>query len=598
MITDPHSFARPEDAYVTHLQWSARIDFVAKKIVATATWAVLSTPSTKYLILDIKGLEIKNVFLDDGNPAEYVIGTNDPLLGSALRIKLYRTTTQVSIDYQTGQNAEALQWLDPVQTAGKQHPFLFTQSQAILARSWIPCQDTPGVRFSYQAKVVVPPELLPVMSASNPQALNSYGIYQFEMNQSIPSYLLALAVGDIVYSPISNRCGVYAEPATIESARWEFGELERMVCTAESLYGEYPWERYDIIVLPPSFPFGGMENPRLTFVTPTIIAGDRSLTSLIAHELAHSWSGNLVTNRTWNDFWLNEGFTVYFEHRIMEKIYGRDFSEMLAALALHDLTQTIDDLRSRNLYDDTRLKLNLAGRDPDEGVTDIAYNKGYFLLRLIEERFGRELFDGFLNRYFSDHRFAAMDTDQFIMYIQDHYRRELKQEIDFLTDWIFEPGLPDSCPKPKSDRLKEIDLILAHWRAGRDISVDHTSQWSTQEWLYFITQLPEPLTHDQLSWLDSTGGFTQSHNAEITTVWLVLVVRYGYREAAGQLESFLMQTGRRKFLLSIYQEMTKTEEGAHKAKEIYARARSGYHFVATHTLDALIQLHSNTSTPT
>ena len=596
MSDDPHSYARPDEARVEHLQWTARIDFALKKITATATWHFSASPSAQYLILDCKGLRVHSVNHADGSPAEYAIENADPILGSAFRIACNRISTQISITYETTEDAEALQWLDAAQTAGKQNPFLFTQSQAILARSWIPCQDTPGVRFTYHADVSVVPGLMPVMSAENPQTRNPDGKYRFEMNQPIPSYLMALAAGDIVYSPVSGRCGIYAEPSTLAAATWEFADLEKMVCVAEELYGPYPWERYDVIVLPPSFPFGGMENPRLTFVTPTIIAGDRSLTSLIAHELAHSWSGNLVTNRTWNDFWLNEGFTVYFEHRIMERLYGRDFSEMLATLALHDLRQTIDDLKSRNLFDDTRLKLNLAGRSPDDGVTDIAYNKGYFLLRHIEERFGRETFDLFLNRYFQDHRFTAMGTDEFIAYIQAYYQNAKGQEIDFLNDWIFSQGLPDSCPAPDAIRLREVGRYLKRWQMGEDVPTDVTAQWSTQEWLHFLAQIPEPLTPDQLSRLDAMGNFTQSRNAEITAMWLVLVARYGYEKASNQLEAFLMGTGRRKFLVPIYKELILTTQGKQKAKEIYTRARPAYHFVAAHTLDELLLSDSKTTT--
>ena len=251
------------------------------------------------------------------------------------------------------------------------------------------------------------------MSASNPQIKNETGSYHFEMKQPIPSYLLALAVGDVEFKRVSNRAGIYAERTVLDSAVWEFADLEKMIHGAEELYGAYLWERYDVLVLPPSFPFGGMENPRLTFATPSILAGDRSLTSLIAHELAHSWSGNLVTNRTWNDFWLNEGFTVYFEHRIMEKLYGRDYAEMLALLSLQDLRETIQSLKDENLYADTKLKLDLAGRNPDDGVTDIAYNKGYFFLRLFEERYGRERFDSFLKHYFSSNAFKSSGHPKF-----------------------------------------------------------------------------------------------------------------------------------------------------------------------------------------
>ncbi|HEX6892538.1 MAG TPA: M1 family aminopeptidase/hydrolase, partial [Chryseolinea sp.] len=415
MQPDPHSFSVPDKAKVTHLRWNANVDFSLKVIEATAEWDIQFRPGVHEIVLDTKGVLIKEVRTNGEQQTNFTLDKIDPLLGQALRIPIKEDTKSISISYETQVGAEALQWLGSHQTDGKKQPFLFTQSQAILARSWIPCQDSPGVRFTYEADVTVPRELLPLMSASNPQVKNKTGSYHFEMKQPIPSYLLALAVGDVEFKPVSDRAGIYAETSVLDSAVWEFADLEKMIQGAEDLYGAYLWERYDVLVLPPSFPFGGMENPRLTFATPSILAGDRSLTSLIAHELAHSWSGNLVTNRTWNDFWLNEGFTVYFEHRIMEKLYGRDYAEMLALLSLQDLRETIQSLKDDNLYPDTKLKLDLEGRNPDDGVTDIAYNKGYFFLRLFEEKYGREKFDSFLKQYFSSNAFRSLDTQDFIV---------------------------------------------------------------------------------------------------------------------------------------------------------------------------------------
>ena len=305
MKNDPHSYSSPADMKVTHLQWQAVVNFDSRTINATATWTIAQTGDADSLILDTKDLRIKNILLDSNIPATYRLGARDPILGEALAIAVRGGTKTVSIEYETSPGAEAVQWLSAQQTAGKKHPFLFTQSQAILARSWIPCQDSPGVRFTYEADVTVPSDLLALMSASNPQKKNTTGKYHFEMRQPISSYLLALAVGDVTFKAISDRSGVYAESGLVEKAAWEFADMEKMIAAAEELYGPYQWDRYDVLVLPPSFPFGGMENPRLTFATPTILAGDRSLTSLIAHELAHSWSVNLVTNATWNDFWLN-----------------------------------------------------------------------------------------------------------------------------------------------------------------------------------------------------------------------------------------------------------------------------------------------------
>jgi len=591
MPLDPHSFSNPMDARVTHLRWKALVNFDTRTIQATATWEIETTGNADIIILDTKGLAISKITLDEDQPTEYRLAEADSLLGQALAILIRPGTKRMSIVYQTSPDAEALQWLLPQQTSGKKYPFLFTQSQAILARSWVPCQDSPGVRFTYEAEVTVPGYLLPLMSASNPQQKNNTGTYHFEMKQPISSYLLALAVGDVEFKSVSLRSGIYAEPSMLAAAAWEFIDLEKMIAGAEELYGSYPWERYDVIVLPPSFPFGGMENPRLTFATPTILAGDRSLTSLIAHELAHSWSGNLVTNATWNDFWLNEGFTVYFEHRIMEKLYGRDYEEMLAVLALQDLRETVATLKAQNKYQDTRLKLNLDGRNPDDGVSDIAYNKGYFFLRSLEEKYGRDKFDAFLKDYFAVNSFKVMDTDKFIENIKTYYQTNfnLVLEDSNFNAWIFTEGLPDNCPKPVSEKFAKVDSFLIKWNAGEKTGESVTKHWSTQEWLHFLKNLPDSLSQAQMKALDSLGKFTTSGNAEITTLWLVKVIQHRYTPAYARLEQFLIDTGRRKFLSPLYHELVKTIAGKKRAVEIYKKARPNYHFVATNTLDTLLK---------
>ncbi|TYZ06620.1 hypothetical protein FY528_17270 [Hymenobacter lutimineralis] len=382
---DPHSYARPADVRVHHLTLDLAVDFSTRTLAGQATWLLEHLAgSSQELWLDTRDLHIDAISLNDpaGPALAWALGAADAILGQALRIELPAGASAVCVRYRTTPGAAALQWLSAEQTAGNQ-PFLFTQSQAILARTWLPCQDSPGVRFTYDATVRVPTDLLALMSATNPQTRNPGGEYTFRMTQPIPAYLMALAVGDVAFAPLSSRTGVYAEPATLPTAASEFRDLEQMVAAAEELYGPYRWERYDLLVLPPSFPFGGMENPRLTFVTPTILAGDRSLTSLVAHELAHSWSGNLVTNATWNDFWLNEGFTVYFERRIMEKLYGRPYADMLQVLGNTALHHTLAELGETS--PDTHLQLNLAGRDPDEGLNEIAYEKGNYLLLTLEQ---------------------------------------------------------------------------------------------------------------------------------------------------------------------------------------------------------------------
>ena len=584
----PHSFARPDHVAIKHLHLDLNVDFEAKKLKGTAALTLTrkkeAGEKANTVFLDTEGLDIGSVKTEAGEELKWTLAERDPKLGSSLSIELPDGCEKVIVAYSTRPSAEAVQWLSAEQTTDKKHPFLFTQSQAILARTWVPCQDTPAVRMTYSAKIQVPSELMAVMSASNPQKKNDTGIYEFEMKQAIPSYLLALAVGDLKFQPLGDRSGVYAEPSVLKKAVWELNDTERMISAAEKLYGAYRWERYDVIFLPSSFPFGGMENPRLTFATPTILAGDRSLVALIAHELAHSWSGNLVTNATWNDFWLNEGFTVYFEQRIMEAVYGREYSEMLARLTLDGLLEEIKELKAR----DTWLKLDLAGRNPDDGMTAIAYDKGYFFLRMLEEKVGREKWDTFLKNYFDKFAFESMTTEGFLKYLDANMKIEGKMD---LKAWVYSPGLPGNCPVVETKELKKAADASAAFLAGKSASEIkekfETKDWTTHHWNHFLRSF-DTLTTEQMGKLDDEFKFTASGNSEITHDWLLLVIGSEYQPGYEKIESFLTSQGRRKFLKPLYEKMATTDSGKNMADRIYKIARPGYHAVSRQTIDEIL----------
>ncbi len=590
MISDPHSFAKPGEARVKHLHLDLTVDFASKVLSGTARLDIEKVAGAKEIHLDVRDIHIKEMtLLPSGMAAHYSMSDPVPYLGNDLAIGITPETESILIEYSTDPKAAALQWLEPAQTAGKKHPFLFTQSQAILARTWVPCQDGPGVRMTYSATIRTQPELLALMSATNPTGRSENGVYSFEMKQPIPSYLLALAVGDIAFAPIGARSGVYAEPSVLTKAAKEFEDTESMIEAAEKLYGPYKWERYDIIVLPPSFPFGGMENPRLTFATPTVLAGDKSLVSLVAHELAHSWSGNLVTNANWNDFWLNEGFTTYFESRIMEVLYGRTYEEMLSTLAMQDLKATIAELGPES--PDTRLKLELAGRDPDAGMNDIAYNKGMFFLRHCEEAVGREAWDVFLRGYFEKFAFTSMTTEKFVEYLRSNLidgDADLEAKIN-IDGWIYSPGLPADVPQVSSDEFAKVEEKVAALQNNVLPSLADTKDWTTHHWLHFIRSLPEDTDVKRMRELDKSFHFTQSGNSEILEAWLLRAIKSGYKDAYGSLENFLTSQGRRKFLKPLYEELVKTEEGRSLAKKIYATARPGYHSVSYLTIDEILK---------
>ncbi|MCP4457553.1 MAG: M1 family metallopeptidase [Cytophagales bacterium] len=587
---DAHSYADPSQSKVTHLDWDAELNFESNTIRATATLSLANSSEATQLILDTKALTIEKVTLADGQETTFKLGKEDANLGRSLTIDIAPDTESVSILYTTSPTAEAVQWLNPTQTADKKAPFLFTQSQAILARSWVPIQDSPGIRFTYSAKVKVPSNLLALMSAENPTEKSADGVYTFKMEQPIPAYLLALSVGDLEFRSIGDRAGVYAEPSVIEAAAFEFEDLEDMIVAAEGLYGPYQWDRYDLIVLPPSFPFGGMENPRLTFATPTILAGDKSLTSLVAHELAHSWSGNLVTNATWDDFWLNEGFTVYFEQRIMEEVYGRDYSEMLASLSNQDLKEEIAEMTAKGEAVDTHLKLDLTGRNPDDGMTSIAYDKGYLFLRGQEELVGREKFDAFLKEYFTSNAFKVMTTEEFVLQLEDLYRKnELSMDREKIEAWIYGPGLPADAPQPSSNKFSLVGDQMDAFMSGTPASELTNDNWSSHEWLHFVRAIPEDLSLQKMTELDQAFGFTKSGNSEVLTAWLEQSIKHQYEPAYDRLEEFLISTGRRKFLMPLYRAMILTDEGKQMAKAIYVKARPNYHFVAYDSIDELLK---------
>ncbi len=589
LLTDPHSFSEPSKVKINHLDLDIAVDFETKTISGTAAYD-LDRINGDELILDTRDLTIHEIKLDDGSTTSFVlnpISSGKDYLGRALKIKLKPETKKISISYSTSPNAAALQWLEPEQTNGKTWPFLFTQGQAILTRTWIPIQDSPGIRFTYSASVKVPDQLMAVMSASNPTSKSKNGKYKFEMRQPIPAYLMALSVGDLEFVKLGERTGVYAEPLILNKCAYEFSDIEKILKAAEELYGPYRWERYDILVLPPSFPFGGMENPRLTFATPTIIAGDKSLISLIAHELAHSWSGNLVTNATWNNFWLNEGFTVYFERRIIEKVYGRDFADMETRLGYQDW---IDEAGQIGLSSpDTRLAVELENRDPDDGMTDVAYEKGYSFLRYIEEGTNRDSFDNFLKKYFNKFAFKTITTPIFLEYLKTNYLGKFPDFNPQIDTWVYQPGIPSFFNKPGSIKFDSIDSWIGIYRKGKKSENDIPKNYSSHEWVYLIRKLPDTLSLNQFNNWNNIYHWAKSGNNEIKAAWFEKAAKLNYgKKIIGDTEQFLLSVGRRKYLEPIYTAL-KQHGLESEAKAIYAKARPLYHYVAVTTIDDLLE---------
>ena len=584
---DIHSYANPSESRVTHLELDLDVDFEARQLRGHCT---LYVDGSGDLVLDTRDLTILRVAVShDGEEfreVPYVLGEADAVLGAPLQIPR-GGANRVRVEYATAPGAGGLQWLDPPQTAGQRYPFLYSQSQAIQARTWIPLQDSPGSRVTYSARIRTPTELLAVMSAEMLSGAERTGDYEFRMRSPIPPYLIALAVGNLAFAPTGDRTGVYAEPSVLEAAAREFEDTESMMQAVEALYGRYRWGRYDILVLPPAFPFGGMENPMLTFVSPTVIAGDKSLVSLIAHELAHSWSGNLVTNFTWSDFWLNEGFTTYLEARIQEEVYGPERAAMEVALEVDALKEELEDLDEP----DQVLHIDLSGRDPDEGVTSVPYVKGSMFLRTLEHAVGRDRFDAFLRGYFRQFAFQSITTAQFASYLEAELlsgRRRLDPAIS-VEEWLESPGLPEFRHEPRSEALEVAAEAARQWTAGTIEAADlATDGWTTQHWMQFVRDLTDGQIRGRLAELDRVFQFTDSGNAEILTEWLKLAIRNDYAPADAALERFLISVGRRKFLRPLYEQLMLTAEGRAQAAAIYAKARPGYHPITVQTIDEIV----------
>ena len=591
---DSHSFANSNEVVVRHLDLDWDVRFDQRVLDGTATLHIeRMRDEAGRLRLDTRDLTISAVELSDGVAdwveTPFTLGTADPILGAPLDVTLSQAATQVRVTYTTSPGASGVQWLEPAQTTGRTHPFMFTQSQAIHARSWIPLQDTPGVRVTYSATVRTPPSLRAVMSAAHDTEAPLSGEFQFEMRQPIPSYLIALAVGDLAFRSMGERTGVYAEPLVVESAAAEFEDTEAMITATERLYGPYRWERYDLLVLPPSFPFGGMENPRLTFATPTVIAGDKSLVALVAHELAHSWSGNLVTNATWRDFWLNEGVTVYLERRILEEVFGRSRVDMEATLDRQALAEELARLEPP----DQILHIDLTGRDPDDGMNQVPYLKGDLFLRLLEETVGRARFDTFLRGYFDHFAFRSITTGDFVAYLNEHLLSgadaELAETLQ-VDAWLEQPGLPANAPRSESDALTRVERQASRWANGEMTAAAlESGDWTTQEWLHFLKSVPQTLTPQQMTELDDTFGFTEVGNSEVAHEWLLTAIRNQYAPAYGRLETYLVGIGRRKLIKPLYDELVKTPEGRARATAIYESARQGYHPIAVSSIDEVVR---------
>ena len=594
---DEFTYARPLEARVTHVALDLDLDFEGKRVEGTATLDVDAADDATEIVLDSDGLVIGGITDGNGNALSYEIGESDPDKGEPITVQLGELTgpelQQIVVSYASGPDAEALQWLDPEQTAGGEYPYVFSQGQAILNRTWIPTQDSPGIRQTWEARITAPKPLNVVMSGISRGDPEDVGddrrAFEFVMENSIPPYLIAIAAGNIEFAELGPRSGVWAEPEIIEEAAAELIDTEAMIDAAEAIYGTYRWGRYDMIVLPPAFPYGGMENPVMTFLTPTFIAGDRSNTGLIAHELAHSWSGNLVTYASWRDGWLNEGVTSYFESRISEAVFGEKRANQEYALSYASLMEAIEENGADNP--------NTAMRTPEaispfDTVGEAIYDKGTVFLRTMETIIGRERFDEFMRGWFDRHAFQPATSEMFLAELREYVVQDdaaLEEEL-MLDEWVYGTGLPENAVAPDPAAFADVDGAAQAYAADGTLPATATwSGWTGAEQQRFLQELPDELSADELAAMNEQLGLSDTGNNEVLFLWLEAALRNEYQPAVPQAEQFLAKVGRNKFVEPLFKALWDSGSwGRPIATRIYTDTRGGYHSYTRSKVDPIV----------
>jgi leukotriene-A4 hydrolase len=607
---DYHSFANVEQFRVTRVGLSLRVDFRNKVLFGAAVLEVKRLdPRATELVLDTRDLDVRDVSEKPSSVLGALSKTEttwvsrpfhfdkaDPILGSPLVIDLpplKKSTETIKIEYVTSPSAPGLVWLTDQQTLGKHHPFLFSLSSPIGARSWIPLQDTPQVRASYSAVIYTDNDVLAVMSAKNDPKAKRNGEYSFNQSDPIPSCLIALAVGDLRFKELGPRTGVYAEKPLVDEAAKEFADAEALLRAGERLFGAYRWDRFDIVLPPPSFPVAEVGNPDAPFVSPSVVTGDRSRESVAAQAVAEAWSGDLVSAATWRDTWIGAGLAVYMRGRILQEVYGAQRAAAERAMQLRSLREEL----ARQDPADQVLAADFRRRDPAAASRGPADEKAGLLFAQLDGKFGRERFDAFLKAYFDHFMLKSITTEQFLAYLKDNLLDRYPGIISptQVAAWVMTPGIPADAPFPASSGLESVDAARSAWLAAKlPAKKLDTRGWLTPQWTYFLDNFQGPLRKDQLADLDQAFGFTRTANAEIAASWLMLVIRNAYQPSYPRLEQYLKTTGRQSLIEPLYIELMKTAGGATLAKRVYALAKPAYAARTAAALDAIVTPASET----
>lgn len=602
---DPNSLSNFYEIKTTNLDLNLKVSFEEKKLSGYVTLDMVAvTDTVAEIVLDTSYMNVENVSMVQSGKTtalKFAIDARHEAFGCALRITLpthLKTGSAVAIrvDYETTEKCTALQWLEPSQTSGKKHPYLFSQCQAIHARSLVPCQDTPAIKLHYTASITTPKPLSALMSAlrvgSSESEDGMFRTFKFHQKTSIPTYLIAIAVGNLAEREIGPRSSVWSEPEVVDAAAWEFEDTEKFICIAEELLTPYEWGLFDLLILPPSFPYGGMENPCLTFVTPTLLSGDKSLVDVAAHELAHSWCGNLVTTSNWTHFWLNEGWTVFMERKIVGRMHGEAVRQFSAIIGWKALEESIKTFGAKNPL--TALRPNLDGIDPDDSFSSVPYEKGFNLLYHLEQLLGGpSVFEPYMKanfKHFAHQSISTEDWKDFLYtYMQEHHGEEklaLLKKVDWNT-WFTSPGMPPV--KCDFDRtLAEVcDSLAKRWDAARsqtarDFSPSDIENFTPEQKMVFLERCQEyePFPHDVLQLMDKVYSMNGAKNSEIRFRWQILCLRGQWEAVFPHVVSFLLEQGRMKFVRPLYRNLHNCPGGSQLAKDTFVKNRRMYHPIA------------------
>ncbi|KAJ3272315.1 Leukotriene A-4 hydrolase [Terramyces sp. JEL0728] len=584
---DPNSFANTDKVITTHTHLTWVADFGGKVFKGSAKHTFKASSNGDKVVLDTRFLIVK-LATRDGNSLKFELAKDDEKFGTALTISTDYIAGQVFdivIDYETTDKCTATQWLSPAQTVGKVHPYMFSQCQAIHARSLLPCQDTPSVKITYSSQITVPKPLTALMSAVRTSFDESTNTFHYKQATSIPSYLIAIAIGNLKGIKVGPRSTVWSEPEVVEAAAWEFEDTETFIKIGEDLLTPYCWGIYDLLVLPSSFPYGGMENPCLTFVTPTLLAGDRSLVDVVAHEIAHSWMGNLVTTQNWEHFWLNEGFTVFIERKIAGRLHGEPSRHFHSIIGYKHLQESVDHFEEIKCPQYSCLCPRLQGEDPDDVFSSVPYEKGYSLLFYLERILGGpSVFEPYVKAHVEQFAHKSITTNDFKVFLYKFFesKKHILNNVDW-ESWFHKPGMPIVDNNFDTSLAKDCKDLAKRWDEARDKSVvfspEEFSKFSSNQTVMFLEDLLalKPFPHKIIEQMEATYHFSKTKNCEITFRWQMICLIANYTAIFPSVVSFITRVGRMKYVRPLYRQWIKADDGLEIAKETFTKNKSFYH---------------------